>query len=88
MKNAHLAAQNVCDELRQKLEAAEADKQSQILKLSTEIDDLNRTKSILEERLIELIRYDNQPLVKLSKCQMRGGVFFFFQSFFDIMKVE
>lgn len=56
VKNAHLAAQNVCDELRQKLEAAEADKQSQILKLSTEIDDLNRTKSILEERLIELIR--------------------------------
>uniref|UniRef100_A0A673AAD2 FYVE and coiled-coil domain-containing protein 1 n=1 Tax=Sphaeramia orbicularis TaxID=375764 RepID=A0A673AAD2_9TELE len=43
-------------ELSQKLRAAEADKQSQYLTMSAEIDDLNRTKSTLEERLIELIR--------------------------------
>lgn len=55
-KDASLAAQALCDELKHKLEAAEVDKQAQILKMSAEIDDLNRTKTILEERLIELIR--------------------------------
>lgn len=50
--------QKVCEELKQKLEAAEADKQSQYHKMIAEIDDLNRTKTILEERLIELIRFD------------------------------
>lgn len=55
-KDAHLAAQVLCEELKHKLEAAEVDKQAQILTMSAEIDDLNRTKTILEERLIELIR--------------------------------
>uniref|UniRef100_A0A3B4AR01 FYVE and coiled-coil domain-containing protein 1 n=1 Tax=Periophthalmus magnuspinnatus TaxID=409849 RepID=A0A3B4AR01_9GOBI len=55
-KDAHLAAQALCDELKHKLETTEVDKQTQILKMSAEIDDLNRTKTILEERLIELIR--------------------------------
>ncbi|XP_034386132.1 FYVE and coiled-coil domain-containing protein 1 isoform X1 [Cyclopterus lumpus] len=55
-KEAHSALQNVCDELKQKLNTTEADKQSQSLKMTAEIDDLSRTKVILEERLIELIR--------------------------------
>ncbi|XP_055020627.1 FYVE and coiled-coil domain-containing protein 1 isoform X2 [Boleophthalmus pectinirostris] len=55
-KDAHLTAQALCDELKLKLEMAEVDKQTQILKMSAEIDDLNRTKITLEERLIELIR--------------------------------
>ena len=56
-EEAHLTVQKVCEELRQKLSTAEADKQSQCLKMTAEIDDLNRTKTNLEERLIELIRY-------------------------------
>lgn len=55
-EEAHSTAQRVCDELTQKLSAAEADRQSQSLKMTAEIDDLNRTKTNLEERLIELIR--------------------------------
>ncbi|KAM7410060.1 hypothetical protein PAMA_001491 [Pampus argenteus] len=55
-EGAHLAVQNVCEELKQKLTTVEADKQSQFLKMTAEIDDLNRTKTTLEERLIELIR--------------------------------
>ncbi|XP_008291446.1 FYVE and coiled-coil domain-containing protein 1 [Stegastes partitus] len=55
-EEAHLAAQNLCDELKQKLKTTEADKQNQYLKTTAEIDDLNRTKTNLEERLIELIR--------------------------------
>uniref|UniRef100_A0A8C6T380 FYVE and coiled-coil domain-containing protein 1 n=1 Tax=Neogobius melanostomus TaxID=47308 RepID=A0A8C6T380_9GOBI len=55
-KDAYVTAQALCDELKHKLEAAELDKQTQVLKMSAEIDDLNRTKTILEERLIELIR--------------------------------
>lgn len=54
---AHSALLIVCEELKQKLNAAEADKQSQNLKMTAEVDDLNRTKVNLEERLIELIRY-------------------------------
>lgn len=50
--------QNNCEELKQKLDTTEAEKQSQFLKMTAEIDDLNRTKTNLEERLIELIRYD------------------------------
>ncbi|XP_059197312.1 FYVE and coiled-coil domain-containing protein 1 [Centropristis striata] len=50
------AVQKVCEELKQKLNTTEADKQSQSLKMTAEIDDLNRTKTNLEERLIELIR--------------------------------
>lgn len=52
-----MAAEQVCEELNQKLNMTEAEKQSQCLKMTAEIDDLNRTKINLEERLIELIRY-------------------------------
>ncbi|XP_072295506.1 FYVE and coiled-coil domain-containing protein 1 isoform X2 [Eucyclogobius newberryi] len=55
-KEAHLTAQAVCEELKHRLETADVDMQSQLLTMSAEIDDLNRTKTILEERLIELIR--------------------------------
>lgn len=57
--------QKVCEELKEKLGTSEADKQSQCLEMTAEIDDLNRTKMNLEERLIELIRYDISP-VQLS----------------------
>ncbi|KAM3876458.1 FYVE and coiled-coil domain-containing protein 1 [Diretmus argenteus] len=50
------AVQKVREELKQKLDRAEADKQSHHLKMSSEIDDLCRTKTNLEERLIELIK--------------------------------
>jgi len=53
---AHLAVQKACEELKQKLKSTEADRQSQYLKMTAEIDDLNRTKTNLEERLIELIK--------------------------------
>lgn len=56
-EEAHLVAQKLCEELKHKLSATEADGQSQCLKMAAEIDDLNRTKANLEERLIELIRY-------------------------------
>ncbi|KAM4548816.1 FYVE and coiled-coil domain-containing protein 1 isoform 2-T4 [Odontesthes bonariensis] len=55
-EEAHLAVQNACEELKQKLKSTEADRQNQYLKMTAEIDDLNRTKSNLEERLIELIK--------------------------------
>uniref|UniRef100_UPI0037E74818 FYVE and coiled-coil domain-containing protein 1 n=1 Tax=Semicossyphus pulcher TaxID=241346 RepID=UPI0037E74818 len=55
-EEAHLAVQKVCEELKQKLNTTEADKQSECLKLTAEIDDLNRTKTNYEERLIELLR--------------------------------
>ncbi|CAJ1060414.1 FYVE and coiled-coil domain-containing protein 1 [Xyrichtys novacula] len=55
-EEAHQAVQKVCEELRQKLNTTEAAKQNECLKLTAEIDDLNRTKTNLEERLIELIR--------------------------------
>ncbi|XP_017262806.1 FYVE and coiled-coil domain-containing protein 1 isoform X2 [Kryptolebias marmoratus] len=55
-EEAHLAVQRLCEELKQKLEATEAEKQSEHLKMTAEVDDLNRTKSNLEERLIELIK--------------------------------
>ena len=57
-EEAHFTVQNMCEELKQKLQATEADKQSGYLKMTAEIDDLNRTKTNLEERLIELIKYD------------------------------
>ncbi|XP_068599254.1 FYVE and coiled-coil domain-containing protein 1 [Brachionichthys hirsutus] len=56
VEKAHLALQEVCEELKQKLGTAETDKRSQWLTMSAEIDDLNETKLNLEERLIELIR--------------------------------
>uniref|UniRef100_A0A3Q3R692 FYVE-type domain-containing protein n=1 Tax=Monopterus albus TaxID=43700 RepID=A0A3Q3R692_MONAL len=55
-EEANLSVQKVCEELRQKLNTTEADKQNQYLKMTAEVDDLNTTKTILEERLIELIR--------------------------------
>uniref|UniRef100_A0A671VDP3 FYVE and coiled-coil domain-containing protein 1 n=1 Tax=Sparus aurata TaxID=8175 RepID=A0A671VDP3_SPAAU len=55
-EDAHSAVQKVCEELKEKLGTSEADKQSQCLEMTAEIDDLNRTKMNLEERLIELIR--------------------------------
>ncbi|XP_071343752.1 FYVE and coiled-coil domain-containing protein 1 [Trachinotus anak] len=55
-EEAHLAEQKAYEELKQKLNTIDADKQSQCLTLTAEIDDLNRTKTNLEERLIELIR--------------------------------
>ncbi|XP_042337521.1 FYVE and coiled-coil domain-containing protein 1 [Plectropomus leopardus] len=55
-EEAHSSVQKVCEELTEKLSTTEADKQSQHQKMTAEIDDLNRTKTNLEERLIELIR--------------------------------
>ncbi|XP_057697640.1 FYVE and coiled-coil domain-containing protein 1 isoform X2 [Corythoichthys intestinalis] len=55
-ENAHLAMQNECEELKRKLGTTEDARQSQHVKMTAEIDDLNRTKVNLEERLIELIR--------------------------------
>ncbi|CAB1314233.1 unnamed protein product, partial [Coregonus sp. 'balchen'] len=52
----HLRDSAVCEELKQKLEQAEVDKRSYYLRTTAEIDDLYRTKSTLEERLIELIK--------------------------------
>lgn len=57
-EEAHLAMQTACEELKQKLNKTEADKQNLCLTMAAEIDDLNRTKTNLEERLIELIRSD------------------------------
>ncbi|KAL1023160.1 hypothetical protein UPYG_G00037120 [Umbra pygmaea] len=50
------SAQAACEELKQRLEQAEVEKNSHYIRTAAEIDDLNRTKSTLEERLIELIR--------------------------------
>ncbi|XP_036378462.1 FYVE and coiled-coil domain-containing protein 1 [Megalops cyprinoides] len=49
-------AKRGCEELKEKLETALAEKQSHALKMAAEVDDLCRTKTNLEERLIELIR--------------------------------
>lgn len=67
---AHIALQKVCEELKQKLNTMETDKKSQYLKMTTEIDDLNRTKTILEERLIELIRSDLSLLQLSAKLRL------------------
>ncbi|KAF7659670.1 hypothetical protein LDENG_00294540 [Lucifuga dentata] len=50
------ALQKVCEDLKQKLHTAEVEKQSSYLKMAAEIDDLSKTKTNLEERLIELIK--------------------------------
>lgn len=50
--------QKVCEELKEKLSLTKAERDNQHLTMSAEIDDLNRTKTNLEERLIELIRYE------------------------------
>ncbi|KAM7012460.1 FYVE and coiled-coil domain-containing protein 1 isoform 1-T2 [Tautogolabrus adspersus] len=55
-EEAHLAGLKVSEDLKQRLNTTEAAKQSECLQLTAEIDDLNRTKTNLEERLIELIR--------------------------------
>lgn len=57
-EEAHLAVQQLCEELKQKLSSTETEKENQHLTMTAEIDDLNRTKTNLEERLIELIKYD------------------------------
>uniref|UniRef100_A0A672I456 FYVE and coiled-coil domain-containing protein 1 n=1 Tax=Salarias fasciatus TaxID=181472 RepID=A0A672I456_SALFA len=49
-------AQKLCENLEQKLNMTEADQKTQLIKMTAEIDDLNRTKTNLEERLIELIK--------------------------------
>lgn len=64
-----MAVQKVCEELKEKLSSTEAEKANQQMTMSAEIDDLNRTKMNLEERLIELIRYD------LSAGQMELSLF-------------
>ncbi|XP_064190222.1 FYVE and coiled-coil domain-containing protein 1-like [Anguilla rostrata] len=51
-----LSAQSRCQELKGELEVAVAERESHALKMGAELDDLSRTKSTLEERLIELIR--------------------------------
>ncbi|XP_060889189.1 FYVE and coiled-coil domain-containing protein 1 [Labrus mixtus] len=53
---AHSAALKVSEDLKQRLNTTEESKQTECLKLTAEVDDLNRTKTNLEERLIELIR--------------------------------
>nr|XP_046157527.1 FYVE and coiled-coil domain-containing protein 1-like isoform X1 [Oncorhynchus gorbuscha] len=55
-KEALLEVQAAREELKKKLEQAENDKHSHCLRTTAEIDDLYRTKSTLEERLIELIK--------------------------------
>ncbi|XP_058494259.1 FYVE and coiled-coil domain-containing protein 1 [Solea solea] len=55
-EEAHMSVQKLCEELKQKLDATSAENQNQYLTMTAEIDDLNRTKTNLEERLIELIR--------------------------------
>ena len=46
----------VSEELRERLERTEAEKQSDRQRMTDEIEDLTVTKSTLEERLIELLR--------------------------------
>lgn len=65
-EEAHLAAEQICEELKEKLNMTEAETQSQCLKMTAEIDDLNRTKINLEERLIELIKYVLSVAPRLS----------------------
>uniref|UniRef100_A0A1A8HLP8 FYVE and coiled-coil domain containing 1 n=1 Tax=Nothobranchius kuhntae TaxID=321403 RepID=A0A1A8HLP8_NOTKU len=55
-QEAHLSLQTLCEELKQKLKKTEAEKQTQYVQLTAEIEDMNTTKTNLEERLIELIK--------------------------------
>ncbi|KAM9832660.1 LOW QUALITY PROTEIN: FYVE and coiled-coil domain-containing protein 1 [Neosynchiropus ocellatus] len=64
-QDAGLALQSFCEELKQKLNTTETGKTDQFVQFAAEIDDLKRTKSYLEERLIELIR-DKDTLWKKS----------------------
>ncbi|KAM8887850.1 FYVE and coiled-coil domain-containing protein 1 [Synchiropus picturatus] len=64
-QDAGLALQSFCEELKQKLNTTETEKTDQHMLFAAEIDDLKRTKSYLEERLIELIR-DKDTLWKKS----------------------
>ncbi|XP_028987916.1 FYVE and coiled-coil domain-containing protein 1-like isoform X2 [Betta splendens] len=50
------ASQQVCDELREKLQRLTQEKLNFDFKTAAELDDLYRTKINLEERLVELIR--------------------------------
>lgn len=69
-----MALQKVCEELKQKLSSAEAGRDNQHLTMSAEIDDLNRTKNNLEERLIELIRLTNGVTFTSCSCRCRSCV--------------
>lgn len=51
-----LTVQKLYKDLEHKLSMTEDDNKTQLLKMTAEIDDLNRTKTNLEERLIELIK--------------------------------
>ena len=51
----------VSEELRERLEKTEAEKQSDHQKMTAEIEDLSGTKTTLEERLIELLRCGMKP---------------------------
>lgn len=67
-----MALQKVCEDLKQKLSSAEAERDNQHLTMSAEIDDLNRTKNNLEERLIELIRLTNGVMfISCCRCCSR-----------------
>ena len=46
----------VSEELRERLEKTEAEKESDHRRMTDEIEELSVTKSTLEERLIELLR--------------------------------
>ncbi|KAG5849816.1 hypothetical protein ANANG_G00075710 [Anguilla anguilla] len=70
-----LSAQSRCQDLKGELEVAVAERESHALKMGAELDDLSRTKSTLEERLIELIRDELwQKLWSLSRsCGRRSS---------------
>lgn len=67
-----LSVERLCEELKQKLEATEAEQQSLYLKMTAEVDDLNITKANLEERLIELIKYDSFNYIREKDRPFRG----------------
>ncbi|KAJ8389006.1 hypothetical protein AAFF_G00124030 [Aldrovandia affinis] len=50
------SAQKRCEQLSERLDVAVAERESHAVKMAAELDDLCRTKTNLEERLIELIR--------------------------------
>lgn len=52
-------AQRACQEMNENLRRVTQDKKSFDLKTAAELDDLYRTKINLEERLVELIRYEH-----------------------------
>lgn len=61
------AAQQASQEMSENLRRVTQDKQSLDFKTAAELDDLYRTKKNLEERLVELIRYENIIYIKFFK---------------------